>query len=293
MRSVFGLVLLIGLALGGFAIYMMKNYIDETKAQSEMELAALQTRVPTVSIVAVNETQLYGAVITPDDVRLIEYAQPFLPEGTFASIEELFPAGNNEPRVVLRQMEALEPVLAVKVTEPGGDAGITSLLQPGMRAFAIRVDVASGVSGLLRPGDRVDVYWTGRASTGDLGSLGGTSERTQLIQSSLKIVAIDQTTDSSANQATVARTVTVEAAPEQVAALAQAQSTGKLMLALVGAFDDSVASPVVMDQNRLLGIQAAPQAAPEAAPVVEEEPVCTTRVRRGAEVITMEIPCTN
>ena len=56
----------------------------------------------------------------------------------------------------------------VKVTDPGEEAGVTSQLEPGMRAFALRVDVASGVSGFLRPGDRVDIYWTG--------SVGGTVE---------------------------------------------------------------------------------------------------------------------
>jgi len=53
----------------------------------------------------------------------------------------------------------------ILVTEPGDIAGITSLLSPGMRAFTINVDVQSGVSGFLRPGDRVDIYWSGSLRT--------------------------------------------------------------------------------------------------------------------------------
>ena len=66
---------------------------------------------------------------------------------------------------------------------------ITSRLTAGMRAFAISVDVTSGVSGFLRPGDRVDVYWSGTVEEG------GRSPRgvTQLIDSGVKIVAVDQT----------------------------------------------------------------------------------------------------
>ena len=223
MRSVFGLVLVIGLGIAGFAVFMAKGYIDEQEQVRAAERAEIAARAPTIEVVAVKEMVPYGATLTPDDVGMILYAEPFLPEGVFRTIEELFPNGADEPRVVLRQMEPLEPVLAVKVTEPGGDAGITSLLQPGMRAFAIRVDVASGVSGLLRPNDRVDVYCTGRAmNVGDM----GTTDVTQLIQSSLKIIAIDQIINGSVNTGTVARTVTVEATPQQVAALAQAQSTG-------------------------------------------------------------------
>lgn len=288
MRSVFGLVLVIGLGLAGFAVFMVKGYIDEQEQVRAAERAAIAARAPTIEVVAVKETVPYGATLTPDDVGMILYAEPFLPEGVFRTIEELFPNGADEPRVVLRQMEPLEPVLAVKVTEPGGDAGITSLLQPGMRAFAIRVDVASGVSGLLRPNDRVDVYWTGRAmNVGDM----GTTDVTQLIQSSLKIIAIDQIINGSVNTGTVARTVTVEATPQQVAALAQAQSTGSLMLSLVGAFDETIAAPVVVDQNTLLGIEAAP--APEPEPEVVEEKVCTVRTRRGGDVVEIPIPCTD
>ena len=288
MRSVFGLVLVIGLGLAGFAVFMVKGYIDEQEQVRAAERAAIAARAPTIEVVAVKEMVPYGATLTPDDVGLIRYAEPFLPEGVFRTIKELFPNGAEEPRVVLRQMEPLEPVLAVKVTEPGGDAGITSLLQPGMRAFAIRVDVASGVSGLLRPNDRVDVYWTGRAmNVGDM----GTTDVTQLIQSSLKIIAIDQIINGSVNTGTVARTVTVEATPQQVAALAQAQSTGSLMLSLVGAFDETIAAPVVVDQNTLLGIEAAP--APEPEPEVVEEKVCTVRTRRGGDVVEIPIPCTD
>ena len=40
---------------------------------------------------------------------------------------------------LLRAMEKDEAVMAVKVTEPGEDAGLTSRLERGMRAYAIKV----------------------------------------------------------------------------------------------------------------------------------------------------------
>ena len=74
-------------------------------------------------------------------------------------------------------MEINEPILKIKVTEPGQDAGVSSRLERGMRAFAISVNVTSGVSGLLRPGDRVDVYWTGSVAFDGLGGTGGAGEQ--------------------------------------------------------------------------------------------------------------------
>lgn len=287
MRAVFGLVLVVGMALAGFAIYMVQGYFKQQNAALEAQRAAMAQAVPTVDVYAVVRAMEYGEVITAEDVQLIKYAEPFLPEGVFRTQEDLFPEGDKELRVVVRQMEANEPVLAVKVTEPGESAGINSRLTPGMQAYAIDVNVRSAVSGFLRPGDRVDVYWTGDVSLNGMGGNGGIT--TKQIESGLTIVAVDQSTDSGRSSASDrVRTVTVEATPAQVAALATAQGSGELSLALVGNGDNSVASAIQVDQATLLGIQ--PQAAPE---VVEPEQECSTRVRRGAEVVEIPIPCTN
>ena len=77
--------------------------------------------------------------------------------------------------------------------------------------------------------------------------------------------------------------------PAQVAALAQAQNSGRLSLSLVGAADDTIAQTIEVDQKSLLGIQEEEQV----AEVVEEEKVCTIRTRRGAEVVEIAIPCSN
>ena len=286
MRAVFGLVLIVGLGLAGFAVYMVQGYFQEQNAALRAQRQAIAQAVPTVDVYAVNRTVTYGEAITPDDVAVIRYAEPFLPEGVFRTEEELFPRGLDMPRVALRQMEANEPVIEAKVTAPGEDAGITSRLSPGMRAFAISVDVSSGVSGFLRPGDRVDVYWTGQVRNQSDGS----QDVTQLILTGLKLVAVDQTSDAARSGASIARTVTVEATPQQVANLAQAQATGDLSLSLVGYQDEVVAEAIEVDQRSLLGL-AAPEEVVEVAPVVEE--VCSIRTRRGAEVVNIQIPCTN
>lgn len=276
MRALFALVLLLGVGLAGFAVYMAQDYLAAMRAEVQ-RLQAEKAKLPAMAqVVVVTERRSYAERLTPDQVKPILWQADSLPEGAFRSVEELFPEGA-EARYVLRAMEAHEPVLAVKVTEPGEDAGLTSRLGAGMRAFAIRVDVTSGVSGFLRPGDRVDVYWTGR--------LDGQGEVTRLIQSGIQLIAVDQIADTERTAPVVARTVTVEATPTQVAALAQAQSTGRLSLSLVGAEDDPVAELVQMDQATLLGLDtAAPQ-------IAEEERVCTTRVRRGGEQTLVEIPC--
>jgi len=283
MRLVFGLVLLVGIGLAGGAVMMAKNYIEAYQVELAKERAAREAIVPTVSVLVSDTPLRYGEVLEPEDVRSVLWPEDALPEGVFHDMEDLFPNDNSRPRYVLRAMETSEAIMAVKVTAPGEDAGLISRLEKGMRAFAIRVDVASGVSGFLRPSDRVDIYWTGH-----LPGSNNRGEVTKLIESGITLIAIDQSTGGDLDGAVIARTVTVAASPDQVAKLAQAQSTGSLSLALLGADDDTVSGSIEVDQNALLGLA---EAEIEAAP--EPERVCTIRTRRGAEVVEIPIPCTN
>ncbi len=283
MRLVFGLVLVAGIGLAGFAVMMAQKYIGAY--QAELQRAQAQN-IETVEIFIADQALSYGAILNTEAVRKVKWPKEAVPTGAFTSMEELLPSGDEETRTVIRTMEKFEPILAVKVTEPGEDGGLISRLERGMRAFTIRVDVASGVSGFLRPGDKVDVYWTGRGP--QLDNRPSMGEVTKLIQSSIKLIAVDQTASDESTGATIARTVTVSVTPQQAAALAQAQSTGDLSLALVGTDDDTIAEVVEVDQRSLLGIIVDPE------PVIEkEEDKCTVRTRRGAEVVEIEIPCTN
>ena len=283
MRLVFGFVLFLGLGLAGFAVYMAQGYIAEREAALDAERRKSADIVPTTDVFVMDTDIRYGQLLTKDDVRLVAFPQAAIPEGAFVEVEDLFPRDGELLRSALRTMEKSEVVLASKVTAPGEDAGVSSRLSLGMRAFAIRVDVSSGVSGFLRPGDRVDVYWSGTVPTAS----GGRQEVTKLIDSRVRLVAIDQSADEDRSSPTVARTVTVEVTPRQVAALAQAQSTGHLTLSLVGAEDMIASEAVEIDQRQLLGLVE------EQLVEVEEKKVCTIRTRRGAEVIEIPIPCTN
>lgn len=276
MRLIFGLVLLIGIGLAGFAVYMARDYISGYQAELAAERAARGAIVPTVDVFVVNKAVRYGEQLTEKDIRSVKWPENAIPEGTFQKMEDVFPEGERKFRTVIRAMEKDEALMSVKVSKPGADAGVSSRLAQGMRAFAIRVDVSSGVSGFLRPGDKVDVYWTGSGRN----DVGEAEAVTKLIQANVPLIAVDQTADNDRTGPNVARTVTVEVTPRQVAALAQAQSSGRLTLALVGARDDTTTDAIEVGQGEIIGEVNAP---------VEES--CSVRTRRGAEIIVTPIPC--
>lgn len=284
MRLVFGLVLIAGLGLAGFAVYMAQNYIGAYESALKQERAKATKAVPTQEIAVTTRAIAYGELILDEDFRLAPWPKEILPEGFFDA-ENLFHVEGEGRRVAVRAIEKNEALTAVKVSEPGGDAGLTSRLAKGERAFAIKVDVSSGVSGFLRPSDRVDIYWTGRIPGNDPNL--PTGDVTKLIQTGVRLIAIDQNSVADSTDAAIARTVTVAATPQQIASLAQAQKTGELSLSLMNQNDDTVADAIEVDQRSLLGIEKSEQKAQKSLEV------CTIRTRKGAEVVELPIPCRN
>lgn len=285
MRMVFGLVLVLGMGLAGFAVYMAKDYISAYQNELAAERAARSQMVETIEVFVTKKPVRYGERLRKDDVRVVRWPVNAIPEGAYSSEDALFPHGDDPKglRTVIRAMEKDEAILAVKVTGPGEDAGVSSRLSKGMRAFAIKVDVSTGVSGFLRPGDRVDVYWTGNNNYEENGTRSG--PLTKLIQTNVKLLAIDQVADEDRNNPTVAGTVTVEVTPVQVASLAQAQASGRLSLSLVGAEDEDKIDGVTVDGRDLLGIEE------RQVVQVEAEKVCSVKTRRGSEIIETRIAC--
>ncbi len=296
MRLIFGLVLVVGMALAGFAVYMTKGYFQSYQAEAARLQELAKHQVPTVQVFVAARKVMYGEQLEKKAVKLVRWPINSLPEGIFTYEaddvkgfepgEDLFPENSDKLRSVLRTMEIGEPIIAVKVTKPGMTAGISSRLSPGMRAFAIKVDATSGVGGALRPGHKVDVYWTGKAP-GNPNMGRQRAKITKLIESGMTLVAIDQSANDDISGTNIARTITVEATPRQVAALAQAQSSGRLSLSLVGVGDASALDPIEMSQLDLLGIEATE------APVVQEKKICTIKTRKGGKMEVIEIPCTN
>lgn len=289
MRMIFALVLVVGVGLAGLAVYLAQGQISQFQNQRDQLLAAQANAPQLTDLVVVSRPLKYGERFTQADLEVIKVQKGKVPEGAFHVISAdrggplepyaAFLTGETRPRAALRSYETNEPILAAKITVPGVDAGIMTNLAPDMRAFTMQVDVASGVSGFLRPGNFVDVYWSGQV---------GKNPVTKLIESNLKLIAIDQSADADRSEETqIARTVTAEVTPEQVAALTLAQSTGRLTLSLVGMQNTAALGAIEIDRNALLGIQE------EEVIEVEAPKVCTIKTRKGAELIETPIPCTN
>ncbi|WMT78214.1 Flp pilus assembly protein CpaB [Bradyrhizobium sp. Ash2021] len=151
-----------------------------------------------------------------------------------------------------------------------GDRGfLASVLEPGTRAISIKVDAESGVSGLIKPGDYVDVVLTQVVANADVAR----RALSETLLQNVRIIAIDQeiVQGGGANNTTaakVAQTVSLQLAPEQVKKIAVAKNLGSLSLAMRSAVElrdtaDSRTisscdvSPEIARQNAIAGQSAA------------------------------------
>lgn len=132
------------------------------------------------------------------------------------------------------------PLLAEDLIRPGDPGFLPAVLGEGMVAVSIPAAGAEGVSGLIAPGDHVDVILTQSLNEPDIGlTQRAVSEK---VLEGLRVLAVDRTISANATAATgprlgnrdedLYRTVTLEVTDEQAARLMVARQIGKVQLAL-------------------------------------------------------------
>jgi pilus assembly protein CpaB len=272
------------MGLAGVAVYMIQGYMADLEGALRQEKAFNEKAGRLVEVYVFAKPKKYGDALVEEDVTLIYWPEKSLPESIFRDKAALFPENADGPRYIMRSTEAFEPVLASRVTEPGELANLTSKLEKGKRAFAIKVGTNSGISNFVKPDDYIDILWTGRVAGLDGGI-------TRQIESAILVIAVDSAlNEGQVASDTVAQTVTVAATPEQVARLAQAQATGQLTLSLARDASETVEGTIETDTNAMLGIVIE---APEVVAPQVVEKVCYAKQRSGGVLVDTDvvIPC--
>ena len=136
-------------------------------------------------------------------------------------------------------------VTSQNVLRPRDRGFLASVLAPGTRAISIKVDAQSGVSGLIWPGDYVDVMLTQVIDKAADDKLANRTKRppSETVLHNVRIVAIDQEivqgvpTDSAKPGRAKTDTVSLQLKPEEVKKITVAEQLGKLSLAVRSAVD--------------------------------------------------------
>ena len=136
--------------------------------------------------------------------------------------------------MVKRNLGAGEAIRSDDLMRPSDHGFMAAVLSPGMRAVTINVDAASGSSGLIWPGDRVDLILTQVNNDASLGKR--ISAHTVL--SNVRVVAVDAQLVAGPNRNAAAivdaanRTVTLEVDEDQAQRVAVGMRLGRLSVSV-------------------------------------------------------------
>lgn len=255
-------VMTLGIAaiLGLASVWLARSWLQAQVAQQGTPTE--QTRQVVVAASGLE----FGSHLAREHLRVVTWPVASTPAGSFASVDDL--VGPGQERIVLGRIEANEPILAGKVTAPGGRATLSTVLPKDKRAITIRVNDVLGVAGFVLPGDRVDVLLT-RTQSSD--PPGGESVTNILLQN-VRVLGIDQEASERKDKPTVAKAVTLEVSPDEAQMLTLGGQVGSLSLALRNGSDQTA-------------VQSRPVTLADLAPgaaKVEAAPAKSTRKPRPA-----------
>jgi len=200
------------------------------------------------------------SVINQDLVQVVEVPSKFCQPGTLTSVKDLLDEKGRTVYSSIIPIMGGEQIVATKLAIFGEETGLSIIVPKGRRAVSIRVDDVSGVSGLIKPGDYVDVigtfdYTEGKEEKSETVSIlqnvlvlavgqeviGGAAKK----EKKARKIGLEELIPTTGSENTVTLALTFREA--QIVTFAQEKSTLKLLLHASGEKEEVSASPVGFD----------------------------------------------
>ncbi len=97
----------------------------------------------------------WGTKLEPEMVQTVPYLKEGLPAGYTSNPESL------KGRILISSLKPNEPIVEHKLAQASvATGGVSAVVEPGKRALAVKGDKVIGISGFIRPCNRVDVLVT-------------------------------------------------------------------------------------------------------------------------------------
>jgi pilus assembly protein CpaB len=227
-------------------------------ATAALGILAINLNAPRATVAAAPTTAAYfvaarplskGTLAREQDFALRSSAPDQVPPGAIVDTPD---AKASLPGSLVRNfLDVGTPITMQDILRPSDRGFLASVLAPDTRAISIKVDEESGVSGLIRPGDFVDVVLTQVFDKDE--AKRATSET---VLGNIRVIAIDQEIAQGARQENAqanaqgkkttaparpagkfSQTVSLELAPEQVKRITVARQLGTLSLVIRASVD--------------------------------------------------------
>jgi len=224
IREIIGLVGAIVLAI--IVAFLVRNFLVEKEGTKGPQVTQ---ESKTMKILVASKPLDVGARVQSGDLVWQSWPSKafndsYIQEGTVQ-------LQNLTGSVILEHLDKGEPVITTNLVQPGDKSVLAALLSPGKRAISIDVSAQAVSSGLIQPGDYVDVLVSKVVSPSGGSSYG----QTTAVVSNVRVLALDKVmneTDQKLPATTTPKVATLEVAPGQAELITAAAKEGNLSLSL-------------------------------------------------------------
>lgn len=238
MRARNLILVLLVVVLGAGTMFLINQWLSSQeaalRARDQQQTETTQRQVADTFVLVAARPLPAGRFLRPGDVRWQawpsdeEIPENYIRQGT-VDPQQLLGA------VMRRGVTVGQPVAADIVIRPGEQGFLAAALWPGMRAVSVPVNANTGVSGLVFPGDRVDILLIRAVRIQGRGA-SYVRRSGETVLENVRVIAIDQTTGdlgpAQESRRQVPDTVTLELTPRQAEMIVLAQQMGLLALSL-------------------------------------------------------------
>jgi len=243
MNSRNTLFLFVGALVAGIAAAFLGNQFINTKIEEHK--ANLDKQYESIGIVVPNQDLRKGTVLDKSVLSVRNVPRSFIHKDTvmpefvddIISYQLVFP------------VNAGEALLLSHISKARGQ-GFSSLIEEGKRALTFPVDIIKSVSGMLRPGDRIDLLMTIEDNQ---------TKKTLPLLTDVNILATGSQVDEefNGNGEAIARyqTITLSVSSENASRIIHADQASTLSVILRSPGDEELGFQKAMTNDVLLGKQ--------------------------------------
>ena len=206
------------------ASFFLYKWLQRQRAPKEVVKVVESEAVPVV-VAAVDLP--WGTKLNSEMIKRTPYLKESLPPGYFSASDAM------EGRVLIVSLKQNEPILETKLAPTSvSTGGVSAVVTPGKRAIAVKGDKVLGISGFIKPGNRVDVLVTLKH---------GKTETTKIVLENVLVLASGkEIQENDKGNPSPVDVYTMEVTPEEGEKLTLAASKGKLQFALRNVTDAEI-----------------------------------------------------
>lgn len=224
------LLLIVAISAAGLTALFANNWINSERQALKTSQTQTVVHQPTHQVLVVQDNLKAGNFVREESLKWQSWPKDGLADNYIVK-------GSRDSKefvgaVVRNAIASGQPITDDLIVNPGERGFLAAVLGVGNRAVSVPVNATSGISGFIFPGDQVDLILTSKFNSRNADGKSQARYVTKTLLSGIRVLAIDQKTESENGGASPAKTVTMEVTPKQAEKVAIGLAMGNISLSL-------------------------------------------------------------